>query len=72
MFERIVLDRFTKNDVSIITEKVNEVGFVVEVHRVSYENSVIGRELVERNVPELYKSIIFMMWGDSPTVNEEI
>lgn len=71
MLERIVLDRFTNNDVSIITEKVNEVGFVVEVHRVSYENSKIGRELVEREVSEPYKSIIFMMWGNEATVTEE-
>lgn len=42
-----------------------------EPWRRAYVNSISGREQVENEVSEPYKTIIFMMWGDNPTVAEE-
>lgn len=43
-----------------------------EPWRRAYVNSVSGREQVENEVAEPYKTIIFMMWGSEPTISEVI
>ena len=39
--------------------------------RRAYVNSISGRQQVENEVPEPYKSVILLMWGSEPTVTEE-
>lgn len=38
--------------------------------RRAYENSIIGRSQVQDDVPELYRTAIFSVWGNEPTVTE--
>ena len=72
---KITLDMLTQDSVSIkkqqytmIDGKQNAKG---EPWRRAYVNSISGRQQVENEVEEPYKTIIFMMWGDTPTINEE-
>jgi hypothetical protein len=37
----------------------------------AYRNSVQGRIQVQTEVPEPYRSVIMLMWGDSPTIEED-
>ena len=41
-----------------------------EPWRRAYVNSISGRQQVENEVPEPYKSVIMLMFGDSPTVSD--
>ena len=38
--------------------------------RRAYTNSISGRKQVQEEVPEPYKSVIMLMFGDSPTVSD--
>jgi uncharacterized protein (DUF736 family) len=74
MIEKITLDMLTKDSVSIkkqqhtvIEGREYEIG---QPWRRAYVNSAQGREQVEVEVPEPYKSAIFAVWGDAPTVDE--
>lgn len=75
MIEKITLDMLTQDNVSIKKQQYaiidgKEYG-IGEPWRRSYVNSVQGRQQVESEVSEPYKTIIFMMWGDKPTIIEE-
>lgn len=76
MIEKITLDMLTQDSVSIKKQQYivqNGVEYLVgQPWRSSYVNSTQGRQQVENEVEEPYKTIIFMMWGDAPTVNEDI
>lgn len=63
MGDKIYLDNFTKDSVDLRMQGN-------ELWRRSYANSIIDRQLVEQEVIEPYKSVIFMMWGDSPSITE--
>jgi len=72
MFEKITLDMLTKDSVSlkkqqytIVDSKEYHVG---ETWRRAYINSVQGRAQVQAEVPEPYRSAIFAVWGNAPTV----
>ncbi len=76
MIEKITLDMLTQDSVSIKKQqyivqdgKEYQVG---QPWRRAYVNSIRGRQQVQEEVSEPYKSVIFMMWGDEPTVNEEV
>lgn len=75
MIEKITLDTLTKNSVSIKKQNyINQNGVeyaIGEIWRKAYVNSIRGRQEVESEVEEPYKAVIFMMWGDTPTVTEE-
>lgn len=43
---------------------------VGEPWRVTYDNSTYGRSVVESEVSEPYKTAIFSVWGDTPTVDD--
>jgi len=43
-----------------------------EPWRRAYVNSNSGRWKVQEEVPEPYKSVIFLMWGNEPTVEENV
>ena len=76
MFEKITLDMLTQDSVSVKKQKyaiVDEVEYPIgQPHRKAYINSIRGRQEVGDEMSEPYKTIIFMMWGDAPTVTEEI
>ena len=74
MIEKITLDMLTQDSVSVkkqqhIVQDGKE--YVIgEPWRRAYVNSISGRQQVENEVTEPYKTIIFMMWGDIPTIEE--
>jgi len=74
MVERITLDMLTQDSVSL--KKQNYVMAesqelpVGEPWRRAYINSTSGRAQVEAEVSEPYKTAIFAVWGDTPTVDD--
>lgn len=64
MEKNIYLDQFSINGVSIRVQDN-------EIWRNSYMNTIQGREQVEQDVPEPYKSAIMLLWGDEPTVDDQ-
>lgn len=74
MEERITLDMLTRDSVSLKKQKyvlIDGVEYPVgEPWRRAYINSARGRTEVEAEVPEPYKTAIFTIWGDAPTVTE--
>jgi hypothetical protein len=75
MIEKITLDMLTQDSVSLKKQQytiVDGVEYAIgEPWRRAYVNSISGRQQVKGEVAEPYKSVILMMWGDSPTVTEE-
>jgi hypothetical protein len=72
MNEKISLEMLNINNVIVLYQTLDSDGYVLKNHRVGYDNSLTGRKRVEEEVVEPYKSVIFMMWGDEPTINEDI
>lgn len=75
MIEKITLDTLTQDSVSVkkqqyIVQDGKEYA-IGEPWRRAYVNSISGRQQVENEVPEPYKSVIMLMWGNEPTVSEE-
>ena len=70
MLEKIFLDNLNEDNVVVVKVITTEEGYTF-TERVGYDNSVTGRQELERDVLNPYKSVIFMMWGDSPTINEK-
>lgn len=75
MIEKITLDMLTQDSVSvkkqqysILNSKEHAIG---EPWRRAYVNSASGRQQVENEVTEPYKSAIFMIWGNEPTIPED-
>lgn len=75
MNKKITLDMLTQDSVSlkkqqyaVIDGKECPVG---EPWRRAYVNSINGRTRVQTEVTEPYKSAIFAVWGDVPTVTEQ-
>ncbi len=76
MITKITLDILTQDSVSVKTQKFIDVeGQELEVgkpHRKLYENSVGGRIEVQAELPEAQQNAIFAVWGDTPTVSDDI
>jgi len=75
MIEKITLDMLTQDSVSVkkqqyIVQDGKEYA-IGEPWRRAYVNSISGRQQLENEVPEPYKSVIMLMWGNEPTVSEE-
>ena len=72
---KITLDMLTQDSVSIKKQQYTIIDgkeyAIGEPCRRAYVNSISGRQQVENEVEEPYKTMIFMMWGDTPTINEE-
>lgn len=70
------VDMLITDSVSILTRKYVEIdgttSQVGENHRCAYVNSERGRALLQANEPENVVSAVFAIWGDTPTVVEEI
>lgn len=76
MIEKITLDMLTQDSVSVkkqqyIVQDGKELS-IGDIWRRAYINSTQGRQQVQDEVAEPYKSVIFLMWGDNPTVSEDI
>lgn len=74
MIEKITLDMLTQDSVSVKKQqyivqdgKEYAIGYV---WRRAYVNSVQGRQQVQEEVLEPYKSVIMLMWANTPTVAE--
>ena len=76
MNEKITLDMLTQDGVSVKKQKytvIDDKEYAIgEPWRRAYINSARGREQVNAEVTEPYKSVIMLMWGDEPTVIEEV
>ena len=74
MIEKITLDMLTQDSVSLKKQKYTVVDGkeypVGEPWRRAYVNSTQGREQVNEEVSEPYKSVIMLMWGDTPTMTD--
>jgi hypothetical protein len=74
MNEKIYLDMLTQDSVSLRKQKFTTVDgrdySIGEPWRRAYINSEQGRKQVQAEIPEPYKSVIMLMWGDAPTVTE--
>jgi hypothetical protein len=72
MNEKITLDMLTQDSVSL--KKQNYVTVegaeypIGEPWRRAYVNSISGRAQVTEEVQDPYKSAIFTVWGETPTV----
>ena len=76
MNEKITLDMLTQDSVSLKKQNyaiVDGTEYPIgEPWRKAYVNSTNGRAEVEAEVSEPYKTAVFAVWGDTPTVSEEI
>lgn len=75
MSTKISIDQLNTNSVSIKKETTVEVDGVTQElkpWRKAYVNSVDGRELLIGEVSEPYLSAILSIWGDTPTVSDEV
>lgn len=74
MEEKIILDSLNQNSVSIKRQKCITIdGVIYSIGQPSnkgYYNSIQGREEIKKEVSEPYKSAIFSIWGDVPTIEE--
>lgn len=74
--EKIYLDALTPESVSVRKEKFVIIDGVEEKigepWRRGYMNSTSGRQEVQDEVPEPYRSAIFAVWGDTPTVADPV
>jgi hypothetical protein len=74
MNEKITLDMLTVDSVSLKKQNyvsVDGAEYPIGLPwRKAYVNNMGGRAEVEAEVPEPYKTAIFAVWGDSPTVAE--
>lgn len=74
MIEKITLNWLNENSVSVKKQKyIEQNGVEYEIEqpwRRAYVNSIHGREQVQDEVSEPYKSVILLMWGDKPTVDD--
>ena len=76
MIEKITLDMLTQDSVSVKKERYyDDNGTLYPIgqpHRKAYMNSTRGREEVINELPLAQQNAIFAIWGDTPTVNENI
>jgi len=75
MIERITLDMLTQDGVSVKKQQYAVVDGqeypIGQPWRRAYINSAQGRQQVQAEVSEMYKSVIMLMWGEEPTVTEQ-
>jgi len=74
MKEKIILDILTQDNVSVKKQKYTVIDgqeySIGQPWRRAYINSVQGRQQVQEEVPEPYRSAILSVWGDTPTVTD--
>lgn len=76
MTEKITLDMLTSNSVSAMRQNyvtVDDIEYPIgDPWRRAYVNSVSGRAAVQDELPQAQQNAIFAVWGDEPTVVEEV
>lgn len=76
MIEKITLDMLAKDSVSVKKQKYilqDNIEYPIgDIWRRAYINSTQGRNQIQEEIPEPYRSVIMLMWGDSPTATEEL
>lgn len=74
--EKFFLDMLTQDSVSVRKQKyviIDGTEYPIgEPWRRAYVNSAAGRQQVQDEVPEPYRSAIFAVWGDEPTVADPV
>lgn len=74
MIEKITLDMLTQDSVSLKKQQYTAIDGteypIGQPWRRAYINSTQGRAKVEAEIEEPYKTAIFAVWGDTPTVTE--
>lgn len=74
--EKISLDMLTPTSVSVKKQQYVEVNGteypIGDPWRRAYVNSSSGRQQVQEEVPEPYRSAIFAVWGNEPTVADQV
>jgi hypothetical protein len=74
MNEKITLDMLTADSVSLKKQRYETVDgaeyAIGEPWRRAYVNSALGRAEVEAEISDPYKTAIFAVWGDTPTVDD--
>jgi hypothetical protein len=74
MIEKITLDMLAQDSVSVKKQQyISQDGVeyaIGEPWRRAYVNSTHGRAQVNAEVAEPYRSVIMLMWGDTPTVTD--
>ena len=72
MIEKYFLEMLTPDNVSVKKETYivqdGKEYVVGNPWRRAYINSIQGRNQVQSEVPEPYKSVIMLMWGEHPTI----
>lgn len=72
--EKKTVDMLTPNGVSILTQNMADIdGIPTQVganHRVSYVNSLSGRQKLTEDEPEDISAAVMTIWGDEPIVEE--
>jgi hypothetical protein len=72
--EKITLDMLTPESVSVKRQQYVDVNGIEhpigEPWRRAYVNNTTGRAAVEADLPEAYKSAVFAVWGNEPTITE--
>lgn len=75
MIKKYTINMLNETSVTVVTQNYVVAGEdeypIGEEHWKAYVNSTNGRQQVKNEVPEPYASVIFMMWGDSPTILED-
>ena len=70
------LDALTNKSVTFKTQNYIEVDDKIvnvgDVHAIGYVNSERGRLRLTEEVGEPYRSAVLAIWGDAPTVFEEV
>lgn len=71
---KTIIEYLNEKSVSIVKKKYlideGKEYYIGDPHRTSYVNSVIGRSLLQQEVPEPYYSSIISVWGDIPLVED--
>ena len=74
--ERKSLDMLNLNSVSVVTQNFAILnGVETQIgnnHRIAYRNSPKGRALLQASEPEEYVNSIFSIWGNTPTLEDDI
>lgn len=72
--EKKTVDMLTPNGVSILTQNMVDIdGIPTQVganHRVSYVNSLSGRQKLTEDEPADISAAVMAIWGDEPIVEE--
>jgi len=76
MIQKIALDMLTQDSVSVKRQRYAVVDGeeypIGQPHRKAYINSERGRTEIQNELEEPYLSAVMAVWGEQPTVIEEI